>query len=612
MERAEAGIGEHGFLSDCHTAAITAPDGAIVWMCAPAFDGPAFLTDLLDTGRGGAWTVEVEGARVEERAYVGDTLVLETVWRGGGTEVAVRDLMALRRYDGGTGLYREGFLLRIVECRAGRAFVRSRLAARPDYARSAPSWEPVEGGLREASGLMLSGDPAPVLTEEGDPEFRMELAAGESAFLALDHLNGERTVDRSGADTLTAETIAAWQEWSDRTDYDGLGAAQVRRSAIVLRGLLHEETGGLIAAPTASLPEWPGGPRNWDYRYVWYRDAALVVLAFLRLGHLAEARRHGQFVLSMCSSRSEWIPPVQTLGLEDPPSEEELDHLSGYAGSRPVRIGNDARGQRQLDVYGHVLDATLAYQQVTGDLDRAEFDQLVPLVEATVRLWREPDEGMWEVRGERRHWTSSKVYAWACLDRAVRLARALGVEDEVPLDRWRAERDAVRAQILELGYDPDTGSFRQTYGSANTDGSLLCIPLLGFLPGNDPRVVGTLERVEAELGVGGFLVRRYDPARTDDGLGTPEGAFLLCSFDMVSALVLAGRRDEARRRYDELCARSGPLGLYAEEMTEDGTMLGNFPQSFTHLALIEAALNLDDASEVEALHAWAEHRIDDE
>ncbi|MEU0490954.1 glycoside hydrolase family 15 protein [Nocardiopsis sp. NPDC006139] len=609
MNRMTTDIGDHAFLSDCHTAALVGADGAVVWMCAPAFDGPAFLAGLLDPERGGRWTMEVADARPAERSYLDDSLVLESVWRGEDTEVAVLDLLALRRNGKGADLFREGLLLRMVECRSGAAAVRSRLSVRPDFGRGSPAWEQRGEHLAEtSSGLLLSGGPALRVGEDGDVEWRAELSAGERALMCLDYLHGERAVGEEEGRALLEETLAAWRAWAGRSDYRGVGAEHVDRSLLVLRGLLHEETGALISAPTTSLPEWPGGERNWDYRYVWHRDAPLVVLTFMRLGHIEEAEQYLRFLLSACGEPRGWIQPVQTVRGTPPPKEEELTHLSGHLGSRPVRVGNDAHGQHQLDVYGHILDAALYYHQVTGRLSEEDFARLVSVATVAADVWREPDEGIWEVRGERRHWTNSKVYAWVCLDRAIRLARLTGREDEVPEERWAAERDAIRAEVLRRGYDPETGSFIRYYGSSRVDGSLLRLPLLGFLEGDDPRVLGTLARVDEELGEAGFLVHRYDPAETDDGLESPEGAFLLCSYDMVSALALAGREEEARRRFEELCGRAGPLGLQAEEMASDGSMLGNFPQSFTHLALIEAAMNLEYADNTDALHAWADRR----
>lgn len=604
-----ARIGDHGFLSDCHTAALVTPDGTVDWMCVPRFDGASFFGGILDSERGGSWTIEVQGASPVERAYVGDTLVLETLWRGTDVEVAVRDLLAVRPSgEDGAGLYREGLLLRVVECRSGGTSVRSRVDARPDYGRTPPVWRHVDGGLLEESGPLLSGVPAPHLDEDGVPEYRVELSEGDTAVFALDYLHGERRIGQGEASRSLRRSLDAWRSWSDRTDYQGVGATHVRRSALTMRGLLFEESGALIAAPTTSLPEWPGGPRNWDYRYVWHRDAALVVLAFLRLGHAEEAGHYLRFLLRMCGNPIGGIPPVQAVDESPPPEEETLDHLTGHQGSTPVRVGNEAYGQHQLDVYGHILDAALSYEIATGALQDADIDQLASVVDSACGLWREPDAGIWEVRSELRHWTHSKLYAWLCLDRGIRLVTERGREGDFPVEKWREEREAVREEILERGYDHERGSFRQAYGSPDVDGSLLRIPLLGFLDGDEPRVLATLERVDAELGDGGHLVHRYDPERTDDGLGTPEGAFLLCSFDMASALVLAGREEEARERFEALCGYAGDLGLLAEEMDADGTMLGNFPQAFTHLALIEAAVNLDQAGDTEALHAWVNGR----
>jgi GH15 family glucan-1,4-alpha-glucosidase len=608
MGRSETTIGDHAFLSDCHTAALTTPESSVTWFCVPRFDGPALLAGVLDSERGGEWTLRVRGAGLAARSYADDSLVLETLWRGPDVEVLVRDLLALGRPGPGEGLRREGVLLRLLECRSGSASVCSRLRARPDFGRVPPSWEHVDGGLREASGPLLSGTPSPRLAETGDPEFHVELSEGESAVLALDYLRGERRFGLEEGDALLRQTLDAWRAWSSRTEYRGAGAEHVRRSATVLRGLLHEESGALVAAPTTSLPEWPRGPRNWDYRYVWHRDAALVVLAFLRLGHAEEAGSYLRFLLRMCGRPITWIPPVQAVDEKPPPKEETLDHLAGHGGARPVRIGNAAYAQHQLDVYGHILDAALCYQEATGDLEPDELSQLDSVVEAARELWHRPDEGLWEVRSAPRHWTNSKLYAWVCLDRAVQLAETTGREHEVPLRAWREEARLIRDHILRHGYDPASGSFVQSFGATNVDGALLQLPLLGFLPGDDPRVLRTLERIDTELGQDGWLVHRYDPEETDDGVGTPEGAFLLCSFDLVSALVLADRSEEAARRFERLCAGSGELGLLAEEMAPDGTQLGNFPQAFTHLALIEAAVNLDGAGDREALHAWARDR----
>ncbi|WP_017607434.1 glycoside hydrolase family 15 protein [Nocardiopsis xinjiangensis] len=603
----EPGIGEHAFLSDCGAAALVDPHGTIDWLCAPGFDSPPLLWSLLDRDRGGSWDLYVEGAAPTRLAYTEDTLVVETLWEGPDCRLRSHDLLAVR--PDGEGLRPVGVLVRFLTCLEGRARVRSTLRARPDAGRARAAWTDTgDGALRLREGMLLSGGSAPVLGEEGDPSYRVDLAAGESTALVLDHDRGDRRYGVEEARALLEGSRDAWQAWAARTSYDGNGAQHVRHSAVVLRGLLHEESGGMIAAPTASLPEWPGGPRNWDYRYVWHRDAPLVVLSFLRLGHTHEAGSYLRYLLSTTEGPLDRLKPVHGLDGREPHEEAEVGDVRGYADSRPVRLGNDAHVQHQLDVYGHVLDAVLSYQQVVGDLPEKKVKLADEVVEALRGVWREPDAGIWEVRSGERHWTISKVYAWVCLDRAVQLAQRLGRQEEVPFEDWCRERDTIHAEVLERGYDPGPGTFTQSYGAPRVDGSLLRLPLLGFLEGNDPRIVRTVDRVVEELGGAGALVHRYDPEDTDDGLRTPEGAFLMCSFDLVSALVLAGRVEEAEDRFRRLCGACGDLGLFAEEMSDGGVMLGNFPQAFTHLALIEAAVNLRDADHTEALHIWARHR----
>lgn len=600
-------IGDYAFLSDCHTAALVAPDGSVEWMCVPRFDGPSIVGRILDRDRGGAWEVGVAGAEIVQRAYVPETLVLRTRWDG-DAGVTAHEFLAATQSEDSTEIRPVGRFLRLLTCTRGRAVVRSRLRARPGYGTRDAAWTTRDGRWVEKEGVVLAANRPLRPDADGSPSVETVLDEGESLVLTLDYTGrpvGPVTGDE--AEQSLETTASAWRRWSARSDYDGMGAEQVRQSAVVLRGLLFDESDGLLAAPTSSLPEWPGGPRNWDYRYVWHRDAALVVLALLRLGHEAEAARYLRFLLGQCGKEGDWIAPVFAIDGGAVEGERRLDHLSGYADSRPVRHGNAAGSQHQLDVYGHILDAALAYHEVTGGLTADELTGLWSVVERARRHWRDPDVGIWEVQGRERHWTHSKVYAWACFDRAVRLAELVEAVD-VPVDEWRKEREDVREDVLANGYDRELGSFVQSYGARNVDGSLLRIPLLGFLDGDDPRVLGTLERLEAELGEAGDLLHRYDPEVTEDGIDSPEGAFLLCSFEMAAALVLAGRVDEAQRRFQSLCDRAGPLGLYSEEMTAEGIMLGNYPQAFTHLALIQAAANVNDAGRRDALHEWADRR----
>ncbi|WP_067487500.1 glycoside hydrolase family 15 protein [Actinomadura hibisca] len=597
-------IGSYGFLSDCRTAALTGPDGAVEWWCAPRFDAAAVFNRILDRDVGGSWEIEVADAGEPERAYTGNTLVLESRWKNGSATLVARDFLAAgpAGEDDDRGIVPRGALVRLLRCERGEATVRSRVRARPDHARHAPRWrEDGQAVVEEEAGLRLTATVPPRIDGD-DVVITTTLQAGQTLVMVLGYTDERFEPDQG--EKLLEQTLLAWDRWSDRYVYDGYGAEHVRFSAVVLRGLMHSESGGLIAAPTTSLPEWPGGERNWDYRYVWHRDAALMVLVLLRLGHDQEAGKYLRFLLDNCALEGDRLKPMLTLDGGTHVAEESLDHLAGYDDSRPVRIGNKAFEQFQIDVYGQVLDAALVFQQATGKLSPDHRAGLYEIVEAAARVWQEPDDGIWEVRDAQRHWTSSKVYAWVCLDRGIRMAELCG--DDAPLERWRTERTRVHQEVLDRGYDEGADAFVQSYGAGNLDASLLRLPLLNFLPGTDPRVLATLKRVDEWLSSDGLLIHRYDPEQTNDGVNGPEGAFLMCSFDMASALVLAERPEEARRRFEELCERGGPLGLFSEEMDEDGVMLGNYPQAFTHLALIEAAMNLDVSGDKEALHSWAE------
>lgn len=624
-------LGECAFLSDCRTAALIGPDGAVEWLCAPRFDSPSVFARLLDRRVGGAWDLTVGPGGPPERRYAGDTLVLESRWTAPAGTAVAHDFLAARPAadDDPRGILPGGALVRLVRCERGRVTVRHRVDARPDHARRGARWTRdgdalVEGGAGLRISADLRGDGAsdaegPLLREEdGVLVAEATLREGGTLAVALAHgRDGPGVPDVRDAPALLAETLDAWRTWLSsgrHRPYEGYGAERVRRSLLVLRGLMYSDggaggmNGALVAAPTTSLPEWPGGGRNWDYRYVWHRDAALVVLVLLRLGHHAEAGACLRALLRHSTAAHGVLTPMLDLDGSTDSVERTLDHLDGHLGSRPVRHGNSAHEQRQLDVHGQLLDAALVHRQVTGGtgdgLGRHELDVLFSVVDAVCDEWPEPDHGIWEVRNRPRHWTSSKLYAWVCVDRGIRLAD-LGDDPPPQYETWQEVREQIRASLLTEGYDTAAGAFTQSYGSDNLDASLLRLSLLGFLPGDDARVVSTVDRIDAELGEGGWLVHRYDVGATDDGVGGPEGGFLLCSFDMVSALVLAGRREEARRRFEALCARAGRFGLFSEEMTVDGTVLGNFPQAFTHLALIEAAMNLDAAGDEEELHAWA-------
>ncbi|MEU7780102.1 glycoside hydrolase family 15 protein [Micromonospora parva] len=592
-------IDSYAFLSDTHTGALIGADGAVDWFCVPHFEGDAVFARLLDRRVGGAFTFSVAADAAPVRRYLPGTLVVESAYRAAGGTATGQDFLAVRTGDEAQPFRADMLLVRRLHVGAGSVRVRAEVTPRPGYGSRPVDWRwdhgqwvAAEAGLRLRSGLSFRVDGATLRAET-------VLRAGQTVDVLLGY--GPGRIDEVDPAELLARTCRTWREWTDRTDYTGRGSAEVRHSAAVLRGLSFDETGALLAAPTASLPEEIGGVRNWDYRFTWHRDAALLLLALFRLGHAEEGRRYLHFLLTMCDCAGEVLTPL--VGIHGVTREEAvLEHLDGYADSRPVRIGNEAAHQLQFDTYGHVLDATLSYQQLTGELTTEQWQVLRRHVDTMATRWREPDHGIWEIRGPLRHYVNSKMMAWVCLDRGIRLADLVGDHD-APVERWRGERDAIHAEVVERGFDSGIGSFVLAYDSTELDASLLRMPLVGFLAGDDPRVLSTIDRIRRDLAVAPALIRRYT---ADDGLPGQEGAFLLCCFELVSALVLAGRREQAAELFDQLCGYAGPLGLYAEQLDADGTALGNYPQAFTHLALIEAALNLDGAGDRDALHAWAQ------
>ncbi|OQS17135.1 hypothetical protein B0T36_00470 [Nocardia donostiensis] len=611
-------ISSFAFLSDMHTAALIGPDGSVEWFCVPRFDGESIFARILDRERSGAFFLGVADAGEPARRYVDDTLVLESRFQSPtGTAVAF-DFLAVGSSSGDEDdkeLAARHVLVRTVRCESGSVRVRLRLDARPDYGAKRTRWERHETNLWWASDPQLWLSSTLPLASEGAELFASAvLGPGEVVAFALGYAGkAPRCIDAAAAADLREETRRTWQEWSDRCSYTGIAREQVTRSALVLRGLAFDESGALLAAPTTSLPEWIGGGRNWDYRFTWHRDAALLVLALYRLGHAEGGRRYKDFLFSLEPVRQGRLTPMAGIGGELDSKEQILNHLEGYASSSPVRIGNEAFGQVQFECYGHVLDAAYVYYQLTGTMSEETWPILCRLVETICAHWQEPDHGIWEMRGEKRHNTYSKMMAWVCVDRGVRLASELagGAEvGEAELADWRKTRDEIKRDVLAHGYDEERGAFVQEYGGKALDASLLHASLFGFLPGDDPRVVSTIDRVAEELADGDALIHRYDLGQVDDGVDGPEGAFLLCSFDLVSALVLAGRAEEAKYRFDRLLEYAGPLGLFSEEATFHGEALGNYPQAFAHLALIQAAMNLDAAGDEDALHAWATRRAD--
>ncbi len=574
-------INDHGLIGDLHTAGLVSPTGAIVWLPWPRFDSPSLFAAILDRERGGAWSLAPAGVTETRQRYDGESAVLVTSFACAGGRAELYDWMS--PWEGPTS---EHDLCRVLRCTEGEIVAEGRFAPRPDYGLGEPRLQRTPDGLAfsahgEQFALACSH---PLQIEGGAATMRATLRAGEELRLML------RSGSPARLDDLPRErelTNAYWQAWVAKGRYAGPWAAELRRSAITLKLLTYAPSGAIIAAPTTSLPEWVGGVRNWDYRYTWLRDASFTLEALYRLGYRDEAvaffrwlgeqgRRHGT--------------PLQIMYAVDGAAnlkEQTLDHLEGYRGSRPVRIGNGAYDQRQLDVYGSVLDAAALYELEGDLLERWQWDVLRAEIDYVCDHWREPDHGIWEVRAEKAHFTFSKLMCWVALDRGIAIAEAHGWDYD--RRRWPAVREAIRADLLANGWSEAARAFTQRYGSDELDASMLVLPLVGFLPPDDPRVVSTIERIDAALGAGP-LVYRY---RGDDGLAGGEGAFLLCSFWTVDALTLTGRVDEAERRFQALLAYASPHGLLSEEVDPaSGAALGNYPQAFSHIGLINSAVRL--------------------
>jgi GH15 family glucan-1,4-alpha-glucosidase len=583
--RASMLIEDYGLIGDLQTAALVGRNGSIDWLCLPRFDSASCFSALLGEPAHGRWLLAPAAEpRSVERRYRPGTPVLETDHETADGAVRVIDFMPRRR-DGPPQV------VRIVEGLEGRVPMRSELALRPDYGAIVPWIEAVPDGVLATAGpdAFHLSTPHELSVADGVAVADFEAVAGARAHFVMSwHPSSEHSPRVESADSALARTEAWWRDWSGRCIYDGAYSDAVRTSLVVLKAMTHELTGALVAAPTTSLPEDIGGVRNWDYRYCWLRDSVLTLEALLAGGYADEAVAFRDFVFRAVSGDPGNVQIMYGLGGERRLTEFEVPHLPGYEGSKPVRIGNAASEQFQLDVFGEVVGAGYAVMEQTGHPIEPRFaPRWRALIDQVERVWREPDDGIWEARGPRRHYTHSKVMAWVALDRAVRIAEKLGQGGLV--GSWAKQRDEIHAEVCERAWDPERRTFTQYYGSTELDAAVLLMPIVGFLPGDDERVTGTIDAVQDELGHDGF-VSRYSTAETDDGLPGSEGQFLACSFWLVSALALNGRRDEARALFERLLALSNDLGLLAEEYdVARGRQVGNFPQAFSHLALIQAA-----------------------
>jgi GH15 family glucan-1,4-alpha-glucosidase len=581
-------IEDYGVIGDLQTAALVGRNGSVDWLCLPRFDSASCLSALLGDERHGRWLVAPAGeTRSVSRRYRPGTLILETDFETPEGTVRVIDFMPRR--GGGAPQ-----LVRIIEGLEGRVPMAMELSLRPDYGSIEPWVQLVPDGMRVAAGPDAYRLSTPLKLDSADGKVVAEFPAIEGAnerFVLSWHQSWAEEEPVEDAYSALARTEAAWREWSGRCTYQGAHREAVVTSLIALKAMTHEVTGALVAAPTTSLPEDLGGVRNWDYRYCWLRDSALTLIALVGCGYTDEAVAFRDYLMRLVTGDPSEIQIMYGVGGERRLTEFEVDELPGYEGSSPVRVGNAASEQFQLDVYGEVAIAAQMALRELGVGTIVFWPRWVELVGYVASVWQDPDDGVWEARGPRRHYTSSKVMAWVVIDRSIRMAERYGLD--APLDRWNELSSEIHNQVCERGYDPDRRTFTQYYGSRELDASALIVVQTGFLPPDDERITGTIEAIERDLTRDG-LVSRYSTDETDDGLPGGEGQFLACSFWLVSALALTGRLDDARSLHERLLGLRNDLGLLAEEYdTRHGRQVGNFPQAFSHLALINATRSLE-------------------
>ena len=584
-------IEDYALISDRLAAGLVGRDGSIDWLCFPRFDSEAVFAALLGTEEDGHWRLAPRsGGTCTSRRYRGDTMVLETEWAGPDGTVRVIDFMPERD--------EAPDVVRIVEGVSGQVDMRSELRLRFGYGDVIPWVRHLEGMLAAVAGpdaVWLASDIAHHGRDfSSRADFTVEAGQRESFVLTW---NPSYQTRPPSVDPLHAldETERFWRAWSDRCTYDGPYREAVMRSLLTLKALTYAPTGGIIAAATTSLPEELGGARNWDYRYCWLRDAAFTLQALVKTGYTEEAAAWREWLLRAIAGSPDRLQILYGVAGERHVPERELPWLRGYEGSSPVRIGNGAVDQLQLDVYGEVMDTLWLARSYDLDPDEDAWHMQRGLMNWLEGNWQQPDEGLWEVRGPRRHFTHSKVLAWVAADRAARTVE--NSQYDGPLDRYRALAAEIHADVCAKGYDADRQTFTQSYGSRALDAALLLIPQVGFLPPDDERVRGTLRAVTADLAVNG-MVRRYDTDDTDDGVPGDEGAFLACSFWLADAMVLDGQVDAGRKRFEHLLTLRNDVGLLAEEYdVASGRQLGNVPQAYSHLALVNSALHLAQADQ---------------
>jgi alpha,alpha-trehalase len=605
-------IAQYGFLSDRHVQALIAPTGNVEWLCLPRPDSPSVFAAMLDRSAGHFRVGPRDVTVPVGRRYVPGTLVLETTWQTHSGWIIVRDALLIGPWYDDTqravdyqrppdDYEAEHCLLRTIRCVNGHVELVMDCEPAPDYARSSVAWEYLGEGYSAAEARTPDGDLMLRLTSDLRMGFEGRRAyasttvrEGDERFVALSWSAHQPATSYQDAADRVWRTQEFWREWLNHGEFpDHPWRIHLQRSALTLKGLTYAPTGALVAAATTSLPETPGGERNWDYRYSWIRDSAFALWGLYSTGFDSEADAFFEFVADRTENGQD-LQVMYGVGGERELTEHTLDHLSGYEGARPVRIGNDAWNQRQNDVWGVFLDSVYLHAKSRNRVAERAWSLVVAQVDAAIEHWREPDRGIWEVRGEPKHFTSSKMFCWVALDRGARLARSRG--EEALTDKWQAVADEIHADVVAHGLD-DRGVFTQHYGGTALDASLLLLPLVRFLPANDERIRATVLAIADELTVDG-LVLRYRVEETDDGLSGEEGTFAICSFWLVSALAEIGEIPRARELCEKLLSFASPLGLYAEEIDpRTGRHLGNFPQAFTHLAQVNALMHLIHAEQ---------------
>jgi GH15 family glucan-1,4-alpha-glucosidase len=599
-------IANYALLADCNSAALVDRDGSIDWLCLPRYDSPAFFARLLDA-QAGHWSIRPVGEYESERRYLPGTLVLETVFKTDRGSVRLTDAMAFapgqRHHDLGFDAPHE--VLRSVEGISGEVELAMELAPRPEYGLVRPLFRHEEGGGRTFGGpnRLAVRTGVPTTLKDATMTAAFSVAEGDEVGFALrwapiEHRDAVQATAPGDVAGRIRDTAEGWKSWEDEHDiYEGPHKDLVRFSARVLKGLTYRPTGAIVAAPTTSLPETVGGERNWDYRYAWIRDSSLTLEALYIGACPDEADEFVSFMTSSAGGRAgeRSLQIMYGIGGEHDLSERELPHLRGWRDSTPVRVGNGAWDQTQLDVYGELLNSIHLYRENLGDLHVEIQAFVADLADTAARRWHETDAGMWEMRGEPRHHLSSKVLCWTALDRAVKLAPRLG--DFADVGRWEQVRDEIRAAVLERGWSEKRQAYAQAFDSDELDAAQLLMPILGFLEADDPRMRSTIEAIADDLTEDGLVLRyRNREGLNADGLTGEEGTFVICSFWLVSSLAKAGDVERAEALFDELVSYANDVGLLAEEIdTATGEQLGNFPQAFSHIGLIVAAYEIDKA-----------------